>query len=122
MFAGLVIAGCAATPSQVSTASARHALPAAFQTMLDEEPVNSRAELRESPWGPDVSVRLHGLYDAASGRVCRRLTVEADGVRRPALACRSQDGVWTAVRVLHETGRPVPMASAESDGRRSAQP
>ncbi|MBK1649527.1 DVU3141 family protein [Rhabdochromatium marinum] len=84
-----------------------------FQRALDTAPAGATRSLSQTPWGPGVMVQFHPPYAAASGRRCRRLTVEPRQQARPALACR-EDGAsparaptWQIVRLLQINGRPV---------------
>lgn len=86
-----------------ASAPAADSLPAEFGTAS----AGTRLALASSPWGAAVSVILHPLYPAASGRMCRELTVLAGGGSQPGLACQRAGGGWEAVRVLHHAGRPV---------------
>ncbi|WP_231363544.1 DVU3141 family protein [Thioalkalivibrio sulfidiphilus] len=81
--------------------------PDAFQSMLFEAPAGSVARLDQSPWGRDVTLVLHEPYHAASGRICRGITAETEGMHRPALVCQRRDGSWEPVRLLHQGGRPA---------------
>ena len=80
-----------------------------FSRLLDHEPANTLVTLSNSPWGSNVQVLLHETYAAASGRNCRRLTVEPEGQSYPALACQhpKKDQDWVPVRLLQIGGRPV---------------
>jgi len=80
-----------------------------LRQLLDHEPANTLITLADSPWGSNVQVLLHEPYAAASGRNCRRLTIEPEGQSYPALVCqhpqKNQD--WAPVRLLQIGGRPV---------------
>ncbi|WP_081434257.1 DVU3141 family protein [Thioalkalivibrio sulfidiphilus] len=89
--------------------------PDAFQSMLSDAPSGSVARLDHSPWGRDVTLVLHEPYHAASGRICRGITAESEGLHRPALACQRRDGSWEPVRLLHQGGRPA-LGSLPFDG------
>ena len=105
-----LVSGCGAWPV-VSENRARDAaqehFPGAFQSMLSRAPAGSSAHLEQSPWGKDVGVMMHEPYHAASGRICRDVTISSDGMRRPALVCEGRDGTWEPVRLLHADGRPA---------------
>jgi hypothetical protein len=109
LLAMMLFSGCSALPlanHEGRGAAPNDAFPAAFQSMLADAPAGSLARLDASPWGPGVTVVLHDAYHAASGRICRRVTVQSEGMSRPGLACQRRDGAWEPVRLLHEGGRP----------------
>jgi hypothetical protein len=107
--AAALAAGCVGQPFPAwSTESPAPAAAAStVHGVLETEPAGSRYRLPQSPWGEGVAVELRDLYTAASGRVCRRVTIDPSGARQPALACRTNGDEWEAVRVLHDDGRPV---------------
>ncbi|EIC22573.1 hypothetical protein Thi970DRAFT_02845 [Thiorhodovibrio frisius] len=86
-----------------------------FQRALDTAPAGATRTMPETPWGRAMMVEFHQPYVAASGRRCRRLTLEPGPLARPALVCREPDGAktakqapsWEAVRLLQIDGRPV---------------
>jgi hypothetical protein len=102
----LVVSGCAALPeSPAGPRSSELALPPAIQLLLEQEHGDARSWAERSPWGDGVILELHPSYSAASGRTCRRVTIEPAGAGRSALVCREHDGQWVSVRVLHDGGR-----------------
>lgn len=112
MFSTL-LAGCAQWPiptsDQAGEAVGRSVESVSFGRLLDHEPADTLVTLSSSPWGSNVRVLLHETYAAASGRNCRRLTVEPEGQAYPALTCRVSDKAqeWVPVRLLQIGGRPV---------------
>lgn len=80
-----------------------------LRQLLHHEPANTLITLSNSPWGANVQVLLHETYAAASGRNCRRLTVEPEGQAYPALVCQhpQKNQEWVPVRLLQIGGRPV---------------
>lgn len=80
-----------------------------LRELLEREPADTLVSLTNSPWGRNVQVLLHETYAAASGRNCRRLTVEPEGRSYPALVCRHPKNAkdWAPVRLLQVGGRPV---------------
>lgn len=80
-----------------------------FEQALEQAPAEAVRVLPHTPWGENRSIKLHQAYTAASGRWCRRLTIEPEADARPALVCRSGDdqGPWELVRLLHIAGRPM---------------
>ena len=107
---GALVSGCGTWPlvseNRDRVAAPEH-FPGAFQSMLSHEPAGTSAHLEQSPWGENVGVVLHPPYHAASGRICRDVTVSSNGMRRPALVCERRDGTWEPVRLLHVDGRPA---------------
>lgn len=104
--------GCTMFPLQQRSESrdlppSSSVLPETFQTVLSREPGGTSVWLAESPWGMGVTLVLHDTYWAASGRFCRKLTVQTEGPPRLALACQGDDGIWERVRLLQEGGWPV---------------
>ncbi|MDN5872411.1 MAG: hypothetical protein L0H73_17075 [Nitrococcus sp.] len=99
----------------------RSALPAALQTFLARAPAGSSVVLAASPWGARASVYAHTPYYAASGRICRDLTIEQAGRRRPGLVCRLPRGGWESARVLADDGRPVFAANTRQSQRRGTK-
>ncbi|QOR37423.1 hypothetical protein HNO52_02020 [Billgrantia diversa] len=57
-------------------------------------------QLGQSPWGREVQVEVGSLYYAASGRVCRELTVRQGGLdaERREIACETAAGNWVTRR------------------------
>jgi hypothetical protein len=87
----------------------KNALPDAVRRVLEQEPSGSRFRLPQSPWGADAVIALEAdAYAAASGRTCRRIVIDPEGLARIGLACRLEDGTWVETRVLHDGGRPLP--------------
>lgn len=80
-----------------------------LQSLLSREPPDTLVVFSTSPWGSNLSAVLHEEYTAASGRNCRRLTLDPEGQYRPALVCRALGGErrWEPVRLLQIAGRPV---------------
>lgn len=117
VFAGLTalclsLTGCVWPLTLVPDRSDSPDADAALQRVLEDGAAGSVHQLSTTPWGADLSLTLHPPYDAASGRWCRRLTLDPldpQGQARPALACRARDGKlrWEPVRVLQINGQPV---------------
>jgi surface antigen len=107
----MLMAGCAgqreAPQSAAPAERAGAAVAASLQDVLERAPTGSRYRLPQSPWGEGVAVELRDAYTAASGRMCRRVTIDPAGASQPGLACRRADGHWQSVRVLHDHGRPI---------------
>ena len=108
------LAGCAQLSDLMLNKSTRVAEgqtvgSVSFSQLLAHEPTNTLVTLSNSPWGASVQVLLHETYAAASGRNCRRLTVDPEGQSYPALACQhpKKDQDWVPVRLLQIGGRPV---------------
>ncbi|MFW6093612.1 MAG: DVU3141 family protein [Pseudomonadota bacterium] len=102
-----LLAACTTQPRPPGAAAAEAAapppaLPEPVQAVLDREPDGVPATLSSSPWGGDATLVPGTAYQAASGRECRPFTLEAEGYRRPKLACRGDDGTWHEARVLTE--------------------
>lgn len=111
----LLLVGCAQWPSLPLGGSAdndaknREAEQVTLNKLLTREPANTLVSLTNSPWGPNVQVLLHETYAAASGRNCRRLTIEPEGQSYPALVCQHPKNTrdWVPVRLLQVGGRPL---------------
>jgi len=109
------VGGCTALPGlgvsdevHVALEPPRAALPNAVGQLLEQEPTGSRFRISQSPWGTDVVIAMQAdRYAAASGRTCRRILIDPDGLPRLGLACRLEDGTWVESRVLHDGGRPL---------------
>lgn len=118
VIASALVSGCGAWPvvsENRDRVAAQEHFPDAFQSLLSDEPAGTSAHLEHSHWGENVEVVLHAPYHAASGRICRDVTVSSDDMRRPALVCQRRDGTWEAVRLLHVDGRPA-FGSPEGSG------
>lgn len=105
-----LLTGCAHWPSLPSDGAAEGATkPIALRELFEREPANTLVSLTDSPWGANVQVLLHETYAAASGRNCRRLTIEPEGQSYPALACQHPKNTrdWVPVRLLQVGGRPL---------------
>lgn len=109
-----LMGGCAAWPPEGFLGHGDPATPGAgpfpsVQELLSREPAGAVVLLPHSPWGDNIQALLHEEYAAASGRDCRRLTIDPNGAAFPALACRqqSQPRTWVAVRLLQVDGYPI---------------
>ncbi len=110
VIASALVSGCGTWPiasENRDRVAAQEYFPGAFQSMLSHEPAGTLARLEHSPWGENVEVVLHAPYHAASGRICRDVTVSSNGMRRPALVCQRRDQAWEPARLLHVDGRPA---------------
>jgi surface antigen len=115
-----LLGGCTALPGLGGRDAAafhaeppKNALPDAVRRVLEQEPTGSRFRLPQSPWGAGAVIALEAdRYDAASGRSCRRIVIDPDGLPRLGLACRLADGTWIESRVLHDGGRPLPRSES----------
>ena len=106
LLVALIISGCATTPSPergaaISLVGADNAktLPDDFANFLEEAHAGAIRELASSPWGEDVEVTAGPAYFAASGRVCRPLTITRGEEVQNGLACRGESG-WVKQRLL----------------------
>ncbi len=115
--AGLTIAisGCA-TDYPVSTGAGSNnlvnltgtaSLPADVSSFLDSAAPGSVVAVPTSPWGSNVEVVAHERYFAASGRICRELTVSNQrDLPKKELACRTSndgkagEGTWVTQRLV----------------------
>lgn len=107
-----VLTGCAQWPSLALNKTDTATDPAESATLsqlLNREPADTLITLSNSPWGANLRIVLHETYAAASGRNCRRLTIEPEGQSRPALVCQAPKNLkeWLPVRLLQIGGRPV---------------
>lgn len=118
-----LLAGCATAPRTTNedpgwassdTDTSRTPLPEALHNALEGDGPDT-VFLKESPWGSDIRVILHPPYAAASGRTCRRLTLEDGQGRRPGLACESGDDSWESVRVLTHEGHAVRAPASDTE-------
>ncbi|MEL0615896.1 DVU3141 family protein [Cobetia marina] len=111
----LTIAGCATSyPASTGAGSTNLAnltgaasLPADVSSFLDSSAPGSVIAVPTSPWGSDVEVVAHERYFAASGRICRELTVSnARDLPSKELACRTSnegkagEGTWVTQRLV----------------------
>lgn len=104
-----LLGGCAshggfsgAQPGGVVQGGQGQALDQDLAGFLTQSPAGGVTTLPESPWGRGVEVTAEAPYDAASGRVCRRLTLlSADSDVRQAVACETSGG-WEAQRLVTE--------------------
>ncbi|WP_051234277.1 DVU3141 family protein [Halomonas halocynthiae] len=69
-----------------------------LSSFLNESNRGEAVQLAKSPWGPGVNVYPGQPYFAASGRVCRELTIQGNGGERAAIACKMVDGQWATRR------------------------
>mgnify|MGYP003761193165 CR=1 FL=1 len=115
--AAVTLSACATLPEAHMASSGREAaatgLDPALQQFLSDAPAASVLALADSPWGANVIISVQEPYYAASGRICRALTVESGAGSWPGLVCRLPDGGWQAVRVLHYQGRPLLSSAPE---------
>nr|WP_284047594.1 DVU3141 family protein [Guyparkeria hydrothermalis] len=73
-------------------------LPADIATFLSKAAADDQAKFSESPWGSPATLTARPPYNAASGRVCRRVDVSTPASGSLAgLACR-HDNTWHWVR------------------------
>lgn len=101
------LSACAVTPPRSNPVNPSEQWPKAFQHFLSNASVGSSTFLAHSPWGAQITVYAHETYHAASGRVCRKLTITDAGMRRAGLACRLPDGSWEQVRALTRDRHPA---------------
>ena len=113
ILAWALVSGCALQPRTAGNAEPAFAdggepLPAEVQTAFGRAAGGASTRLSSGPWGAGAVLSPEPVYRAASGRDCRRFTVETGGGPRHAgLACRRADGTWTEARLLHRRGRPL---------------
>lgn len=77
------------------------ALDANLSGFLAQSSPGAVITLAESPWGAGVTIIGGAPYHAASGRTCRRLTIEGSrrGETYQAVACEALDG-WKSRRLV----------------------
>lgn len=73
---------------------------ASLSSFLNEANRGEAVRLAQSPWGPGVNVYSGQPYFAASGRICRELTVQGNGGERAVIACKAADDQWVARRQI----------------------
>ncbi|WP_156961893.1 DVU3141 family protein [Cobetia amphilecti] len=111
----LAITGCATSyPESTGAGSTNLAnltgaasLPADVSSFLDSAAPGSVIAVPTSPWGSNVEVVAHERYFAASGRICRELTVSNQrDLPGKELACRTSndgkagEGTWVTQRLV----------------------
>lgn len=66
------------------------------------QPTPGNIVLEDSPWGANVEVMADEPYDAATGRVCRKLEIMSQrrSNARSVLACQTADGSWISQRLV----------------------
>lgn len=111
----LAITGCATSyPESTGAGSTNLAnltgaasLPADVSSFLDSAAPGSVIAVPTSPWGSNVEVVAHERYFAASGRICRELTVSNQrDLPSKELACRTSndgkagEGTWVTQRLV----------------------
>lgn len=82
---------------------------ASLSGFLNEANRGEVVRLAQSPWGPGVNVHSGQPYYAASGRICRELTVQGSGGERVQIACKTANDQWVTRRQI---------ISAQSQGGR----
>lgn len=111
----LTIAGCATSypnssgigSNNVANLTGAASLSADVSSFLDSSAPGSVIGVLNSPWGSDVEVVAHERYFAASGRICRELTVSnTRDLPSKELACRTSndgkagEGTWVTQRLV----------------------
>ncbi|MCK8066943.1 DVU3141 family protein [Cobetia sp. 1CM21F] len=111
----MAISGCATTYPESTGAGSTNlanltgaaALPADVSSFLDSGAPGSVIAVPTSPWGSNVEVVAHERYFAASGRICRELTVSNQrDLPSKELACRTSndgkagEGTWVTQRLV----------------------
>ncbi len=100
--------GCAISPgdrpsSEYTTSSASQStlLQAELSGFFEDAASGAVHLAASSPWGDRVEITAAALYDAASGRQCRDLSVQSQHIAAmPAIVCRIQPGQWESVRPI----------------------
>ena len=72
-------------------------------SFLNSEASTSTGVILDTATGADVRVTAGHVYDAASGRKCRRYQIKPLGsgsISRSGLACQAETGKWEKVRPL----------------------
>ena len=111
----LAISGCATSYPESTGAGSTNlanltgaaALPVDVSSFLDSAAPGSVIAVATSPWGSNVEVVAHERYFAASGRICRELTVSNQrDLPSKELACRTSndgkagEGTWVTQRLV----------------------
>lgn len=102
------LSGCAQMYAQHNNASGSviaggdQGIPvgASLSGFLNESHQGEVVRLSQSPWGPGVNVYSGQPYFAASGRTCRKLTIQGNGGERAAIACKMADDQWVTRRQI----------------------
>lgn len=102
------VLGCAVSPGE--RLSGEDATPSTSQSRLLQAEIGRFIEdaatgavllVASSPWGDEVEITTAALYDAASGRQCRDLSVQSQHIAAmPAIVCRIHSGQWESVRPI----------------------
>lgn len=112
----LAVSGCSVLPFQYTAQidGPRTRASGSFEQFVAKAPPGSSLKIAgDSPVWPGATVYVRESYHAASGRICRNLTVVQSGLRHAALVCRQPDGDWERVRALAQYRRAVIPPSAE---------
>ena len=111
----LAITGCATSYPESTGAGSTNlanltgavALPVDVSSFLDSAAPGSVIAVPTSPWGSNVEAVAHERYFAASGRICRELTVSNQrDLPSKELACRTSndgkagEGTWVTQRLV----------------------
>ncbi|NVN56275.1 hypothetical protein FLM52_10805 [bacterium Scap17] len=111
----IVISGCAtdypvstgAGSTNLANLTGAAVLPADVSSFLDSASPGGVIAVPTSPWGSNVEVVAHERYFAASGRICRELTVSNNrDLPSKELACRTSndgkagEGTWVTQRLV----------------------
>lgn len=103
------LSGCALQPAAHDTSASGSVVAGSEQgkpvdanlsDFLAQSHLGETLQLARSPWGNNVSVSAGTPYYAASGRVCRELTVQQMGRNddQAAIACETATGNWMVRR------------------------
>lgn len=104
----LMVSGCAREmngwPSHATTVThspTQTPLSNELSAFFETAAAGASTQATVSPWGEQVQITTAEIYDAASGRSCRRITVRSPmDVPQQGLVCRSQPQQWVKVRML----------------------
>lgn len=101
------LSGCALQPASQSNSGSVVAgseqgklVDANLNGFLAQSNLGETLQLERSPWGNNVNIKADAPYYAASGRVCRKLTVQQIGRNddQGAIACETATGDWMVHR------------------------
>ncbi|WP_085920317.1 DVU3141 family protein [Halomonas sp. CSM-2] len=103
------LSGCALQPASQNNAASGSVVAGSEQGkpvdanlngFLAQSNLGETLQLERSPWGNNVNVTADAPYFSASGRVCRKLTVQQVGRNddQAAIACETANGSWAVRR------------------------
>lgn len=105
LFGVLLLSGCAQFPTASNSAinmpvhAAHTPFPPNLSSALTARSGYTVLQLEQSPWGPSVNLDVSPIYYAASGRICREMSVTQQGtaLKDDVIACQYGD-LWGYTR------------------------